>query len=211
MATVNSINTGTSSTTGSNKTGTIDKDAFMKMLIAQLQNQDPLNPMDGTQFAAQLAQFSSVEQLSNVNTNLTNMMSSLNASSNAQMANLVGTTVTAQGNTTQVSNSTGTLTYNLSGATQKATINIYNASGTKIKTLTVGNQNAGINTLQWDASGLSDGAYTFDVAATDKNNLAVAATAMVTGMVTGINYKNSTPYLTVNGQDIAFSNVTSVQ
>ncbi|MBU8911758.1 MAG: flagellar hook assembly protein FlgD, partial [Desulfobacterales bacterium] len=73
---------------------TMGKDDFLKMMIAQLQHQDPLNPLDGTDFTAQLAQFSSLEQLSNMNTQLETLglyQSSLN---NAQSISLIGKEIT---------------------------------------------------------------------------------------------------------------------
>jgi flagellar basal-body rod modification protein FlgD len=75
---------------------TLDKNAFLQLFCKQLQNQDPLNPMDATAFTAQMAQFSSVEQLYNVNTNLTNLISSQNTLLNGMCVNLIGKTVTLQ-------------------------------------------------------------------------------------------------------------------
>ena len=212
MTTVNTAtaSSGGSTTSTTNKSNIIGKDQFMQMLIAQLKNQDPLNPMDGTQFAAQLAQFSTVEQLYNMSTSLGSMTSSISAMNNMQITSLIGSDVSAQGNTTTVSSAVSKVVYSLPSAIQKATIKIYDSKGVVVKTLDVGSQNAGVNTLQWDSSNLASGNYTFDVTATDKNGAAVQATTMVTGKVTGINYKDGTPYVTVNGQDIAFSSVTSV-
>jgi len=84
------------------ESNTMGKDDFLKMMIAQLQHQDPLNPLDGTDFTAQLAQFSSLEQLSNMNTQLETLglyQSSLN---NAQSISLIGKEVTARGNIVKV-------------------------------------------------------------------------------------------------------------
>lgn len=90
-------NTSTTANTGSSalKTDAMGKDAFFKMLVAQLQNQDPLNPMDGTAFAAQLAQFSSLEQLTNLNSALTAQNLNFANLLNAQSVNLIGKEVTA--------------------------------------------------------------------------------------------------------------------
>jgi len=85
----------TSTTSSSQETDTLGKDAFFKMLIAQLQNQDPLNPMDGTAFSAQLAQFSSLEQLTNMNEALTAQNQNFTNLLSAQSVNLIGKEVTA--------------------------------------------------------------------------------------------------------------------
>ncbi len=214
MATVDSaaaVGTSANSSTANATKKVMGKDEFMKMLIAQLKNQNPLNPLDGTDFAAQLAQFSTVEQIGNMSGRLDAMASSMNVMNNTQMASLIGSEITAKGNSVNVSGSTSTLTYDLSGPIQKGTIKIYNSSGLPVKTLEIGSQSAGLNTLTWDSSGLPSGTYTFDVAATDKNGVVVPASAMITGKISGISYKDGTPYITVNGQDIAFSSVISVK
>jgi flagellar basal-body rod modification protein FlgD len=214
MMTVNT-NTTTAASSGTATTGTtksiLGQDDFMKMLIAQLQNQDPLNPMDGTQFAAQLAQFSTVEQVSNMSTQLKTMNASIAAMNNTQMASLIGSQVTAQGNTISVTGSSSTLTYNLASAIQKGAIKIYNSNGVAVKSLDIGSQSAGVNSVTWDSSGLPTGTYTYDIAATDKNGVSIPATTMVNGTITGITYKDSTPYITVNGQNIAFSSVSAIK
>ncbi|MBI5602844.1 MAG: hypothetical protein HY879_05765 [Deltaproteobacteria bacterium] len=83
-----------STTAGS--TGILDKNTFLQLFTTQLRNQDPLNPMDATAFTAQLAQFSSLEQLYNVNTNLNNLVTSQNSIQNGMLVNLIGKTVTLQ-------------------------------------------------------------------------------------------------------------------
>ncbi len=209
MTTVNSA-TSTNNATSTTKGNIISKDQFMQMLVAQLKNQDPLNPMDGTQFAAQLAQFSTVEQLYNVSESMSNMSSSMSTMNDMQVTGLIGSTVTAEGDTTTVNGSTSDLFYNLDGDTLQSTIKIYNSDGSLVRTLTVGSQGAGANSVAWDSNGLSSGTYTFDVAATDKSGASVDVTKMLNGVVTGVNYKSGTPYITVNGLDVAFSSVTSV-
>ena len=215
MTTVNTNTTTSATKSGTTTTGTtksiLGQDDFMKMLIAQLQNQDPLNPMDGANFAAQLAQFSTVEQINNMSTQLKTMNASISAMNNAQITSLIGSQVTAQGNAINVTGSSSTLSYNLSSAIQKGTIKIYNSSGVAVKTLDIGSQNAGVNSVTWDSSGLPTGTYTFDIAATDKNGVSIPATTMVNGTISGITYKDGTPYITVNGQEIAFSSVSSIK
>jgi flagellar basal-body rod modification protein FlgD len=93
VASVTKSNTGG---TTLQQTKSIGKDEFFKMLIAQLKNQDPLNPLDGTAFAAQLAQFSSLEQLSNLNTAITSQNSNLTNLLNTQSVSLIGKEITAE-------------------------------------------------------------------------------------------------------------------
>ncbi|OGP50542.1 MAG: hypothetical protein A2Y79_06520 [Deltaproteobacteria bacterium RBG_13_43_22] len=88
--------TSSSETTASSSTDTLDKNTFLKLFTTQLKNQDPLNPMDSTAFTAQLAQFSSLEQLYNVNTNLNNLITSQNTLLHGMAVNLIGKTVTTE-------------------------------------------------------------------------------------------------------------------
>jgi flagellar basal-body rod modification protein FlgD len=143
MSTINSVTGSNAATAASNQamSKVLGKDDFLKMLIAQLKNQDPLNPQEGAEFAAQMAQFSSLEQLTNLNTTLeTQAQNSLNLF-NAQAINLVGKEITAE-----------------------------IAAGT-------------------------DG----------------TSATTITGTVTAVNFKNQTASLTVNGQEIPFTNLISVQ
>ena len=210
MAAVSSINSGTTSSSLTKNT-IMGKDDFLKMLIAQLKNQDPLNPLDGSNFAAQLAQFSSLEQLQNMNTKLETLGTSFSSLNNVQVANLIGNEVSAKGNTTTVEGSTNTMYYNLPSDVKQGTVKIYNAEGTLMKTFSFGSQKAGTNSLTWNSSNVSAGTYTFEVSATDSSGNDVSVTSMVTGKVTGATFKNNVPYLTVNGQDIAFAEILSVR
>src|SRR5512145_3299493 len=104
----------TAATTASSTTSTkniLGKDEFLKMLIAQLKHQDPLNPMDGTAFTAQLAQFSSLEQLQNINTQLTSFTKQQQSLGNTQAVNLIGREVLAKGNAIQAEGKPVDLSY----------------------------------------------------------------------------------------------------
>ena len=149
MSTVTGVTSGTTNSTQTNKS-VLGKDDFLKMLIAQLKNQDPLNPLDGTNFAAQLAQFSSLEQLQNMNTHLTALTSSLSSTSNSQMVGLIGNAVVANGNSITVSGATTQLAYNLSQNASQGTIKINDSQGNLVQTLSFGSQQAGSNTMNWN-------------------------------------------------------------
>lgn len=204
-ATTSSTSTSTTSTSN-----TLGKDAFMQMLIAQLQNQDPLNPMDGTQFVAQMAQFSSLEQMQNLNDTMSTLPSYLGQFSNAQMVNLIGNEVTATGNVINVSGSSAKITYRLPSDIQSGTINIYNSNGLLVDTVKIGTQKTGLQSTTWNCSGQDTGNYTYEVSATDKNGTAVTVDKMISGTVTGATFKDNVSYLTINGQEVAFSDVISV-
>lgn len=188
---------------------TMGKDDFLEMMIAQLQHQDPLNPLDGTDFTAQLAQFSSLEQLSNMNTQLETLglyQSSLN---NTQSVSLIGKEITARGDAIKVDGASVDLAYNLS-ETANVTIRIYDEGANLVDTLEPGTQQDGENSVTWDCSGVAAGNYTFEVSAKDANGNAISAYTMLTGKVTGVSFEEGFPVLSVNGQDIPFGNIISV-
>jgi flagellar basal-body rod modification protein FlgD len=95
-----SVNAVSGSTTNTSATGTLDKMAFLRLFTTQLKNQDPLNPMDSAQFTAQLAQFSAVEQLFNINSQLTKLGDLQGALLQGMTAGLIGKTVTLTDGTT---------------------------------------------------------------------------------------------------------------
>lgn len=189
---------------------TIGKDAFLKMLIAQLQNQDPLNPMDGTAFVAQLAQFSSLEQLTNLNETMTALPTYLGQFSNAQMVNLIGNEAIANGNALTVSGSSTKITYRLPADIQSGTIRIYNSNGLLVDTVKIGSQKAGLQSKIWNSGSQSTGTYTYEINASDSKGQIVTVEKMISGAITGVSFKDGISYLTINGQEVAFSNVVTI-
>ena len=211
MSYIEALSSGyTDSASNDSKTDIVGKDEFLKMLIAQLQNQDPLNPMDGKDFTAQLAQFSSLEQLTNMNDQLELLSLYQSSLNNAQSVNLLGKEVTARGDIVRVDGSSVDLTYDLSEDARNITIKIYDEDGDPVETLEFGSQEEGKNSITWDCSGVADGNYTFDVSATDASGDEIPAYTIMTGRVTGVTFRDGSPYISVNGQDIAFGDVISV-
>ena len=192
------------------RSGTLGKDDFLNMMITQLKHQDPLNPLDGTDFTAQLAQFSSLEQLSNMNDQL-ELLSLYQASlNNAQSVNLIGREVTAKGDVVKVEGASADLAYNLSGGAEEVTIKIYDEEGNLVDTLELGSQKEGENSITWDCSDVAAGNYTFEVSATDSNGDVMPAYTIIVGRVTGVTFEDGSPHLSVNGRDIAFGDIISV-
>jgi len=205
------VSSGTGSSTASSKTKSLGKDDFLKMLLAQLKNQDPLKPLDGTEFAVQLAQFSSLEQLNNMNTELKNLGLYQMTQGNAQAVSLIGKEVTAlQSGSFRVENTSANLSYRLSQDAQKVTVKIYDLNGKLVDTIESAGQKAGLQTISWNAGRFGKGDYTYEVSALDITGNAVTADTMMSGTVTAVQFKDKAVYLTVNGQEIAFSDVISV-
>jgi len=215
MTTVNSVisdlvSSQTSSTKTSSSAYDLGADDFMTMLIAELQSQNPLDPMDGKEFAAQLAQFSSLSQLSELNTTMSSLPTYLQAFSNAQMVGLIGKEAVVSGDVIKVSGSSTDISFSLPSDITGGTLTIYNSSGTKVGSTDLGALEAGINSITWNTSDVDAGDYTFEVSAVDASGNAVTATTLITGTVTGTSFKDDTAYLTINGQEVKFSNVVSI-
>ena len=209
MSTVDSV-TGSVSSYGSSSESVLGKDDFLDMMIAQLKNQDPLDPMDGTEFTAQLAQFSSLEQLSNVNGNLESLLQYNNVLCNYESVGLIGKEITATGSQVVVDGESEDIVYNLPEDAREITIEIYNTDGNCVDTLEFESQAAGLNTVSWDCSDMEEGEYSFSVSATNSEGVSLAVETMLRGIVNGVNFTGSQTYLSVDGQDILIGDVVSV-
>jgi flagellar basal-body rod modification protein FlgD len=201
-------------TTSSTKTTTqkaLGKEDFLKMLVAQLKNQDPLNPMDGTDFTAQLAQFSSLEQLSNLNTQIQNQTLSMTSMAHSQAVNMIGKSVTVSGTNTLTANGQPLdIGYSLDGDASQVIISILDKLGNVVETLNASDQKSGQNSITWDMSAGTKGDYTFQVLAKDASGNDVTANASTKGTVEAVQFKDNQIYLIVNGQQVPFSDVTHI-
>src|ERR1043166_4916441 len=171
---------------------TADKNGFLKLLIAQLQNQDPLQPMDNQQFAVQLATFNSLEQLIDINKSLGALQSTQTQTNQFNATSLIGKEIDSSGNSLSLQTGGSTsVNYQLTGNATKVVINIMDSNGSLVRQLQFGAQKAGDQQISWDgkdAAGKSaaGGNYTFEVNAFDLNGKQVAASGRTRGTVTGV-------------------------
>lgn len=207
MSTVNSVSSAAS--TAVTTETEVSKDMFLQMLVAQLKNQNPLSPMDGTDFAAQLAQFSSLEQLTNMSTQMGKLSASIGSMVNSQLVNMIGSEVVARGDTITADGTDKTLTYSLPVDIKSGELYIYDGNGALVAKVPLGSQQAGINTCVWNSGSLR-GTYTFAVAGTDLQGRTVSGTTMTTGTITGVNFQNGSSTLVINGREVAFGDIVSV-
>lgn len=171
--TVSAIGNTTTSTSSlsSSSTQALDKDDFLKLLVTQLQNQDPLNPADSTEFVTQLAQFSSLEQLQNVNDNIKIVQMFDQSINNSQAVTFVGKTVKATGSVFELSDGgTYDVQYQLGESAATVYVSIFNSSGETIKKIEMENLSAGTQSVVWDGKDENgkvapEGTYTFSVQA----------------------------------------------
>lgn len=190
----------------------VGKDEFMKLLLAQLKNQDPLKPMDGTDFAAQLAQFSSLEQLKNLNTTLETQSVNQMTLGYAQSVNMIGKeAVSNSGNTVTANGQTAELNYRLAKDAQSVTISIMDKDGKIVKSWDESAKTAGMNSATWDSSGVEKGDYTYQIAAKDSSGAPVAAETMTTGVVTAVHFRSNQILVTLNGREVPLSDILEIR
>jgi len=198
--------------------GPMGKDQFLKLLIAQLQNQDPMNPMQGDQMASQLAQFSSLEQLQEINTTLTGQQSSSGALLGAIQAtaaiNTIGHTVVAAGNGVQIGGTNGstTVTAAVGASGGTGTLHIFNSAGVEVGTRSLGSVSAGKQdfALGDAAKGLAPGAYTYSIDVKDTAGNAVTVQTYMTGKVDGISSGQNGIILNIGGMSVSYGSVVQI-
>ncbi len=209
----------TTATSNAYKTDVIDdgsmaKDDFLQLMIAQMKYQDPLEPMSNTDMSSQLAQFSSLESLNNIYDTMTDNVLLTQSLNNSYMTSLIGKNVKAYGNTVDYQGEKTEISYNLS-ATSNVTVNVYDEDGDLVTTINPYNQRAGDNTITWDGTDsngeqVDNGIYTFEVVATDSEGNTVTADGYVNGYIEGITYESGSPFLVVHGTSLGLGAVISI-
>ncbi len=195
---------------------TITQDDFLKLLIAQLQNQDPLQPMDNQQFAVQLATFNSLEQLIGINNKLGTLQTSQGATNQFNAASLIGKTITSNGNTLSLqTGNPAAITYQLGANAARVVVNVQDSSGALVRQILAGAQSAGDQSVLWDGKDTSGkavpaGPYNFEVNAFDLNGKQVQASGRIKGTVTGVRLDGSEPVLELGALQVPLSAVTSI-
>lgn len=191
------------------------QDRFLKLLITQLKNQDPLNPMDNSEITSQMAQISTVSGIDKLNTTLQAMAASFTANQSLQATAMIGHSVMAPGNALELRNGTAAGAVELAQGADMVAISIRDGSGQVLHTVDLGPQAAGILRFSWDGvvdSGVSavPGSYSFAVEAVQGGNK-IEATALALGQVDGVTQGKSGVFLNVHGiGEVALSDVKQV-
>ena len=194
----------------------LGKDDFLKLLIAQLSAQDPLDPMGAQDFSAQLAQFTALEQMTNVNSNLEILQKLQTASHNTSSLNLIGKTVEAYGNAFRHSaNSSETLSYSLASDAESVRIDIFDITGSQIDMVRIDNQTQGKNNASWDGfdkqgNPLPAGTYSFTVKAENQAGALIAVDTFSSGLVSDVVFGEDETYVIVNGKELPISTIKRV-
>lgn len=178
---------------GSSGTNSVDDQAnkFMTLLVTQMKNQDPLNPLDNAQVTSQLAQLSTVEGVNKMNATLANLMQSYQSSQALQATGLIGHGVLVDGNTVALKSGIGVMGVELASPADSVQVVISDSSGKTVQTIDLGANDAGTIPLAWDGVPdptkkgedgkpivLADGTYNFKVVATRAGQALTDASAL---------------------------------
>ncbi len=198
----------------------LGKEEFLNLLVAQLQNQDPLNPMEGQEFASQLAQFSSVEQLTSIDGNIEQGISAdlvLSQTINNTLATtLIGKQITALGNQVELQPGEGVgIYFELGDFAEDVTINIMDAAGNIVRTLDAHSLSTGIQSVEWDGmdgdgTSLPEGTYTFEVEASGKDGASVVVQELIRGLAGSLQYQGGTAMFKVGNLSVNFGDVLEI-
>ena len=200
-------------TSGTNLTQTFDD--FLNLLTTQLENQDPLEPLDTNQFTEQLVQFANVEQAINTNVKLDQLIA---AQSNSQLTaalDYIGKSVTVEGIGLDLNGGTATVAYDLPSSANSVTITVRDSLGRAVAGLT-GPTARGAHEVTWDGTDaqgnqLADGNYTFSVQALDSRGDPVPVTQGSIGQVTGIEVVNGEIVLSMGSMKASLSQILAVR
>lgn len=196
----------------------LDKDAFFKLMIAQVKNQDPTNPLKNHEMAAQLAQFSSLEQMSNVNETLKGMAKGQGENSQFQALNLMGKMV--RGDSSKLSRTQGEashdLTFNLKDAAAEVNISVANAQGEVVKRFSLQNIQKGPGKIQWDGkaddgSVAGPGSYRIGVEAKSADGQRVNTETEFSGKVTGVQFTEAGPIVSIGKKTVPLKDIKQIE
>lgn len=172
------------------------QDRFLKLLVAQMQNQDPMNPLDNAEVTSQMAQISTVTGIEKLNQTLTSLNEAYASAQTMQSVSMIGRSVLAEGDVMQLSGGSAIAGVELAEAADRVEISVYDSGGTLVSSNQLGGRDAGSFAFQWDGkkddgTTAADGVYRFAVVATrggeklDSTSLAVGKVSSVTLTGTG--------------------------
>jgi flagellar basal-body rod modification protein FlgD len=190
-----------------------DFTTFLKLLTTQLQNQDPLSPMDTNQFTQQLVEFASVEQQMKSNDSLTALVALQQATLSSSALALVGATVVVDGSTTQLASGQATWILDVSKPATAA-ITIKDSTGATVYTGSVA-VNPGGQNFVWDGHATDgtvcpDGTYTMTATATDANGQTTAISTEIQARVDSVDLTQNPPLLSINGQNYTLNQILKI-
>lgn len=196
---------------------TLDKDAFLKLLLTQLKNQDPTNPMKSHEMAAQLAQFTSLEKLTNIDSGIADLKKVQTPTQNFEALSLIGKAVS--GDSSKVIRTEGDkvhdIRFNLAADSQAVDISILNGQGEEIRHLTFNGLKEGKNEVSWnglmeDGTEARAGSYQVKIDAKASNGQSIYAETKFDGVITGVNFAPTGPVLMIGNQSVSLSDIDKI-
>jgi flagellar basal-body rod modification protein FlgD len=218
MTTVSSISQVASQNTQATSTPkktTLTQEDFMNLFTKQLQYQDPLAPMDNYQMATQMAQFGTVQALSDMTKSIQTLQAYQASASSLQAVGLIGKKVEGKGNSLSIDQgvvSEGSYQLTKPG---KVSIQIFDANGNMVRFIDGGVKDTSKQRVTWDGKNqqgaqLPAGNYTFSVSAIDEKNQHIQVTTSKVGTVTGISFENGTTYLNMGPDKITINDIIAI-
>lgn len=191
-------------------------DTFLKLLTAQLQNQDPLSPMDSNQFTQQLVMYSQVEQQITTNDNLSSLISLQKTAAGANAVSYLGRTAYTQGGDTSLSDGSATWRYTMPADAASVTINVADANGHTVYTTSAGTADLGDHDFSWNGKNnagvtQANGTYTMSIVAKDASGKTLTPTINGVGVVKEINMSGTDPQVTVGARSVSLSDIVGLK
>ena len=189
-------------------------DTFLQLLTTQLQNQDPMNPMDSNQFTQELVEFSGVEQQIDTNTTLLSLISLTQSNAGASAVGYLGKTVTVTNGSAPLQNGEANWTYALGANSTSTTLSVTNSSGQVVYNAP-GATSAGQQSFSWDGTDANgnqqpDGVYTLSVTALASDGSAVQTAVASKGVVDEVNLTGSQPMLMIGPMAVPLSQASAI-
>ena len=190
-------------------------DAFLQLLTTQLQNQNPLDPLDTNQFMQELVQFSSVEQQLKTNDYMEKLLATLSGQANSAVVSYLGKTVTADNSTAEYSNGSAEWNFDLARGAETITVSVRDRDGTVVYEERLAGGEAGTYTFTWDGTTsdgktATNGNYTISIDARDEDGNKVDASTDFTGTVTEIDLSGDEPMVSIEGKWVKLSSIRSI-
>jgi flagellar basal-body rod modification protein FlgD len=212
---ISSVASSTATAASTSSTNSTDaaasQDRFLKLLVAQLNNQDPMNPMDNAQMTSQMAQINTVSGIQQLNDTMKSISSQFNTMQVLQGASLVGKGVLVESNTLTVKDGVAAGAVDLANKADKVTIKVLSPGGQLLDTIELGAQDAGLHGFQWDASSYQGpGSPTFQVEST-LQGVNVPTTSLALDTVLAVSSTSSGLSLELAGRNaVAYADVKSI-
>ena len=192
-------------------------ETFLSLLTAQLKNQDPLSPVDSTQFTAQLTQMAGVEQQLLTNDLLTSLLAAQQGAGLTTAATYIGKEATAAWSATRLEDGQASWSYELAGEASEVTLQVLDGSGNVVWTGAGPGKTDGVHDFVWDGrttgggQAADGGVYTLKVSAKDAAGATVDNQVLIRGRISGVELYDGQPYLTVGNSILPLSSVIALQ